>query len=55
VEEAQEQLHDLAEIVRSGRRACLLCLEADPAHCHRTLVARALQELVPVTVVDLMV
>ena len=53
--EAQEQLHALAEIVRSGRRACLLCLEADPAHCHRTLVAQALQELVPVKVVDLMV
>ena len=53
--EAQEQLHALAEILRSGRRACLLCLEADPAHCHRTLVAQALQELVPVKVVDLMV
>ena len=53
--EAQEQLLALAEIVRSGRRACLLCLEADPAHCHRTLVAQALQELVPVKVVDLMV
>jgi uncharacterized protein (DUF488 family) len=51
--QAQEQLHDLAEIVRSGSRACLLCLEADPTHCHRTLVAEALQELVPVQVLDL--
>lgn len=51
--EAQEQLHALADIVRSGRRACLLCLEADPAHCHRRLVAEAVQEIVPVQVRDL--
>ena len=48
--EAQAELHELAELVRSGRRVCLLCLEADPAHCHRTLVAEALRELVPVAV-----
>ena len=47
---AQRQLHDLAEIVRGGRRACLLCFEANPAHCHRTLVANALAELVPIRV-----
>lgn len=29
-------------IARSRREAvCLLCLEADPAHCHRSLVAEA--------------
>jgi uncharacterized protein (DUF488 family) len=33
---------------------CLLCLEASPAHCHRTLVAQALRSRVPdLTVVDL--
>lgn len=48
--EAQAELHALADLVRSGRRVCLLCLEADPAHCHRTLVAEAVAELVPVTV-----
>lgn len=25
-----------------GRRCCLLCLEADPGHCHRSLLADAL-------------
>ena len=51
--DAQAALDDLAQIVRSGRRVCLLCFEADPAHCHRTLVARALAERVPVAVTDL--
>ena len=51
---AQDDLERLAELVRAGRRVCLLCLEADPAHCHRTLVAEALQELEPVKVRDLM-
>jgi Protein of unknown function, DUF488 len=39
--------------VRAGRRVCLLCLEADPAHCHRRMVAEALQALVPVQVRNL--
>ena len=38
---AQSALDALREIVRS-RRACLLCFEADPTHCHRSLVADAL-------------
>ena len=41
-EEAQAQLETLADIVRSGRRVALLCLEANPEHCHRTMVADAL-------------
>lgn len=40
--EAQAALVELEELVRGGRRVCLLCLEADPAHCHRSLVADAL-------------
>ena len=51
--EAQEELHALAGIVRSGRRVCLLCFEADPAHCHRSLVAAALAGLVPLEVAHL--
>ena len=51
--EAQDELERLAELVRAGRRVCLLCLEADPAHCHRSMVAEALQELVPVEVRNL--
>lgn len=39
--EAQAALADLA--ARVGREpVCLLCLEADPRNCHRTLVAEAL-------------
>ena len=51
---AQSALGSLAELVRSGRRVCLLCFEADPAHCHRSLVADALGALVPVQVTNLM-
>jgi uncharacterized protein (DUF488 family) len=50
---AQADLATLAERVRSGPRVCLLCFEADPAHCHRSLVAAALAEIVPIDVVHL--
>lgn len=53
--DAQAQLHELADLVRAGRRVCLLCLEADPAHCHRTFVAQALGELLPIEVRHLFV
>lgn len=45
-------LHALADLVRS-RRACLLCFEADARHCHRSLVADALDALVPIRVAHL--
>lgn len=48
--QAQTELHALAELVRAGRRVCLLCLETDPAHCHRSLVAEALGEILPIRV-----
>jgi uncharacterized protein (DUF488 family) len=48
--EARAELDALADIVEGGRRVCLLCFEADPAHCHRTLVAKALGDLVPIEV-----
>ena len=51
--EAQDDLEALADLVRSGRRVCLLCLEADPAHCHRSLVAAALASLLPLEVTHL--
>jgi uncharacterized protein (DUF488 family) len=50
---AQAELETLAEIVRSGRRVCLLCLEADPTRCHRSLVATALTAMVPMRVIHL--
>jgi uncharacterized protein (DUF488 family) len=37
-------LLDLIALVR-GKRACLLCFEADPALCHRSLVADAARKL----------
>jgi uncharacterized protein (DUF488 family) len=51
--EAQEELHLLADLVRQGKRVALLCFEADPSHCHRSMVAGALGQLVPITVHDL--
>jgi uncharacterized protein (DUF488 family) len=51
--EAQDDLEQLVELVRAGRRVCLLCFEADPAHCHRTLVAAALAEREPIAVAHL--
>lgn len=52
-EGAKEELAALADLVRSGPRVCLLCFEADPVHCHRSMVADALAELVPVRVTHL--
>lgn len=51
--EAQDELERLIELIRSGRRVCLLCFEADPAHCHRTLIAEALAERLPIEVDNL--
>jgi len=48
--EAQAELGDLSDLVGSGRRVCLLCFEHDPAHCHRTMVAAALGERLPIRV-----
>jgi uncharacterized protein (DUF488 family) len=50
---AREGLTALADIVRSGSRVCLLCFEAEAAHCHRSLVADALSDLVPIRVTHL--
>jgi len=39
-----EQMNAVARLGARARaeRVCLLCLEADPAQCHRTLVAEAI-------------
>ena len=50
---AQGELEELADLVTGGRRVCLLCFEADPAHCHRTLVADALAKRLPIEVAHL--
>lgn len=51
--ESQAALHDLAGIVRSGTRVCLLCFEADPLHCHRNIVAAMLAERPPLEITHL--
>jgi len=47
---ARSDLLMLVDLVQGPQRVCLLCFEADPAHCHRTLVAGALGALVPVEI-----
>ena len=51
---AQEDLEELLELIGSGKRVCILCFEAEPAECHRALVAKAVNARRPVIVVDLM-
>ena len=51
--EAQDALALVADLVRQGRRICLLCFEARPEHCHRSIVAAALSGMLPAKVVDL--
>ena len=51
--ETPEAIADLArleELVRSGRHSCILCLEADPTHCHRSEVAAVLSARLPLRV-----
>lgn len=50
---AQDDLETLADLVRAGRKVCLLCLEANPVHCHRSLVADALAARLPLTITHL--
>jgi uncharacterized protein (DUF488 family) len=51
--DAQAALEDLAEIVRAGRRLCLLCFETEPEHCHRSIVAASLASMMPLRVTHL--
>ena len=41
LDEQSESLGTLRELA-SAKKTCLLCFEADPRRCHRSLVARAL-------------
>jgi hypothetical protein len=49
-ERAREDLDVLVDLIRSGPKVCLLCLEADPEHCHRSLVAAAVADRVGVRI-----
>lgn len=48
--QAREELDELTELVRSGRRVCLLCYERDPDHCHRQRIAALLHERIGVAI-----
>jgi uncharacterized protein (DUF488 family) len=51
---ASDELDAFAAELEHGPRTALLCLEADPAHCHRRVVAEALATRCPgLAVVDL--
>lgn len=50
---AQSELASLAELATS-HRVCVLCFEADPAHCHRSIVVSELGRLMPLSVNHLM-
>ena len=52
-EPAQAELAQLVDLVRGPKRVCILCFEADPAKCHRRLVAEALRKKTPATIKDL--
>jgi uncharacterized protein (DUF488 family) len=47
---AQTDLETLVSIVTAGKRVCLMCFEADPRHCHRSIVVEALGERVKIDV-----
>ena len=51
--EPQAALEELATLATTNSPVCLLCFEADPAHCHRTLIVEALAPLVRLRVVHL--
>ena len=52
--EVPDEIDALAEELGSGPRTALLCLEEDPAVCHRRVITEALRERLPdLRVVDL--
>lgn len=50
---AERDMETLAGLVGGDRRVCLLCFEADPRHCHRSMVAAELAQRIPVDVIHL--
>jgi uncharacterized protein (DUF488 family) len=50
---AQAELSQLVDLVRGRKNVCILCFEADPAKCHRRLVAEALRAKIRAKITDL--
>ena len=40
-----QQLDELLELIKAGKKVALLCFENDPDKCHRTVLAEELREL----------
>jgi len=40
-----QQLDEILEIIKAGKKVALLCFEKDPNKCHRTVLAEQLREL----------
>lgn len=49
-EGAQAGLDELEALIKLGKPICIMCFEDDPTHCHRSIVAEALQERMPLQV-----
>ncbi|MFL1875156.1 DUF488 family protein [Hansschlegelia beijingensis] len=42
-EAAKDELTALEQLVRTGKRLCLLCFEREPEHCHRLMIAERVE------------
>jgi len=51
--EPQEQLGELVDLIKSGKRIALLCYCRDPATCHRSLIVAHVKDRMRVKVGDL--
>ena len=50
---AQEELDQLTDLVKLGKRVCLLCYCRDPAHCHRSRISALVKKRTRSRVKDL--
>lgn len=41
---AQEEMDELADLMKSGKRVCILCFERNPDECHRQWIAEEIEE-----------
>jgi uncharacterized protein (DUF488 family) len=49
-DDARDALHSLVDLIAGDRQVCILCFEHDPQHCHRSLVADAVNRITPIEV-----
>ncbi|MDR4308803.1 DUF488 domain-containing protein [Chelatococcus sambhunathii] len=42
-EAAQEDVAALVQMLKQGRKMCLLCFEREPEHCHRLMIAERVE------------